>query len=260
MDRPLFALRRSALLLVTALLLVPAGADAQLMPLQDDPAWGPKLRITPYIGWAPEVDRGETWMVVRQDGQVVFAEVDATLSGGPVAGITLEYAFHDRWNLLLGGAYMSRDIGGFVLDTAVARALSDTMIQSFTSSKGVLAKAGVSLQLHDRDANLKLRRLGASLFVAPFYMLDMPDEVAGFEDEEIFDTSNQFGINFGATGELPFANDRFAFQLGFEDYLTFWSDDVLSRWTAFRYGTGALSEADPSHQWVARAGLSYRLR
>src|SRR5699024_4066406 len=137
---------------------------------------------------------------------------------------------------------------------------SDTTMQSFTSSKSVLAKAGVSLHLYERDASLKVRRLGASLIVAPFYMLDMPDEVAGFEGQAIFDRSDQFGLNFGATADLPFSNDRLAFQLGVEDYLTLWSDEVLSHWTAFLYGAGAVAEADPSHQWVIRAGLSFRFR
>lgn len=254
------ALRRRTLLLLAALLLAPAAAGAQLAPLPDEFARGPKLRLTPYLGWALETDREETWLVARQDGQVVFANVDATLAGGPVAGVTLEYAFSGRWNLLVGGAFMSRDVGGFTLDTAVARALSDTTVQSFTSSKSVLAKAGISLQLYDRDPGLKVRRLGASLFVAPFYMLDMPDQVAGFEGHALFDSSNQFGVNFGATGEWPFANDRLAFQVGVEDYLTVWSDEVLSRWTEFRYGAGAAAEADPSHQWVLRAGLSFRFR
>lgn len=253
MERPVFAsaLKRCALATLAALALLPAAAHAQLMPVMDEISWGPKLRITPSVGWAPGITREETWNVLVDGTPVIYA-VETELAGGPAASLNFEYAVRGPWNVLIGGTYISRDVSGFMTASGEP--------EGFTSSTSIAVKAGVSLQMRESDSELTLRRLGASAFVAPFFMMEMPDEVAGFEDTDLFETGNHFGVNFGIAGELPFANDRFALQLGLEDYLTFWDETSLARYPAWRFESAAEADADMSHQWLLRAGISFRLR
>lgn len=253
MERPVFAsaLKRRALATLAALALLPAAAHAQLMPVMDEVSWGPKLRITPSFGWAAGSTREETWTVMADGAGVQYA-VETELAGGPAAVLNIEYAVRGPWSVLLGGAYISRDVAGFLTENGEP--------EGFTSSKTIALKAGVSLQLRESASELTLRRLGASAFVAPFFMLEMPDEVAGFEDTDLFDSANHFGVNFGVAGELPFANDRLALQVGIEDYLTFWDQASLARYPAWRFESDADADADPTHQWLIRAGISFRLR
>ena len=94
-------------------------------------------------------------------------------------------------------------------------------------------------------------------------MREMPRAEVDFEDSAVFRDSDHFGLSIGATGELPFATDRLALQLGVDDYITFWNGDALARLPAAFFddagtGTTSRSDADVSHQWVFRAGLSLR--
>ena len=80
---------------------------------------------------------------------------------------------------------------------------------------------------------------------------------------DLFATARHFGLNFGATGELPFAHDRLAFQLGIEDYLTFWNETQLQRLPDWLRdapaGNGTAVEADATSQWLLRAGFTFRI-
>ena len=260
MQRPALApaLQRHALAIAAALLFAPAGVAGQLMPLQDDLLLNARLRITPSVGWATGVSREETWFTANSTTEpgTHFARVE--LAGGPTAGLDIEYRFKGPFGLLLGGLFMQRDDAVFTV--------GDGEALLFTGSNSVFAKAGFSARLHESESDLRLRRLGASAFVAPFYMLEMPQEIEGITDTELFDSASHFGVNFGVTGELPFASDRAAVQLAFEDFFTFWDKDAVARLGHYAVNNpddpAALTTADldPSHQWVIRAGISFRVR
>ena len=242
---------RSLLGLAAAITLLPASADAQGGPVGQR-----GLRVTPFIGWATGTTRQETWSYDDGSGATVHDQVEMHLAEGPAAGATVEFPLRGLVHLLGGVTYADRDDAEFTVNGG-ARFV-------FTGSRNLLVKAGAGMQLHDRDDDMTLRRLNAGVFVAPFYLLELPRKLDGFEDSGLFDSGHHFGLNVGVTGELPFAGDRFAFQVGFEDYLTLWNEGRLQRLPDWLHDAPAASatdvDADLTHQWLVRAGLSLRLR
>jgi hypothetical protein len=232
-------------------------ANAQLMPLQDDPSWGPRIRVTPFVGYLPSVTREETW-IHNSAGTNTFVDTDYRLASGTAIGLNGEIALHGPWSAMAGVMYGSRGSSEFdVISTGEQFQIN--------GSRFLFARAGASLVLREKETELTLRRLSASVFAAPFYMREMPRSQLGFANANVFDPSNHFGLSIGATGELPFAKDRMTLQVGVEDYATLWSEGALRRLpdSFFNDATAGAStrvETDVSHQRMIRAGLSYRWR
>jgi len=256
MVRPALTASLRRLLVVSAALLLPAVALAQAPALQTDLHYPmARLRITPFVGWATGVTREEGWHYSDGTGAAYRDNVDMSLAGGPAAGVLAHLAWRGPFSLLGGLTYVDRGDAEFAINGG------ENWV--FTGSSNVLVKAGMGMELSGTD-DLTVRRLGAGVFVAPFYMLELPQEIASIPDSDLFDAAHHFGLNFGVTGELPFAADRLAVQLGFEDYLTMWGEGALQRlpdW--FRNGGEANPtevDAEVSHQWLVRAGLSFRFQ
>jgi hypothetical protein len=252
-------MRLRALAIATAAaVLLPGPGTAQMMPLQDDPAQHPRVRISPWIGWLPAVTRTEEWVNSDGGGANTFVDIDYTLDDGYAAGFNVEVRVHGPWNVFGGAIFATRGDSEFAMrDSADAFEIN--------GSRFLALRAGASYVLNQRDSELALRRLSGSVHVAPFYMHEMPRAEVGFDDSAVFQDADHFGLSIGATGELPFATDRLALQLGVDDFITFWNDDALARLPAAFFddaGTGAVSrvESDVSHQWVVRAGISVRMR
>ena len=238
--------------------LAPAAASAQLMPLQDDPAQHPRVRISPWLGWMPAVTRTEEWVNSDGAGTNTFVDVDYTLDDGYAGGVNVEVQVHGPWNIFGGAVFATRGDSEFAM-----RDSTDAF--EINGSRFIAVRAGLSYVLTQRESELVMRRLSGSVHAAPFYMREMPRAETGFDDSPVFRDAGHFGLSLGATGELPFATDRLALQLGVDDYITFWNDDALARLPAAFFddaGTGTVSrvESDVSHQWVVRAGVSLRLR
>jgi hypothetical protein len=233
---------------------VPSATNAQLMPLQDDPSWGPRLRITPFVGYLPSVTRHERW--VHTDGsETTDLRVDYNLNSATAIGLNGEVVMRGPWSALAGVMYASRGDSDF--------ALSSGGEFEINGSRFLFARAGASYALREKETELTMRRLSASVTVAPFYMREMPRS-EGVENLEVFDPSNHFGLSVGIAGELPFARDRMSLQLGVEDYATWWSSGALRRLPDSFFSEGASATAstrvdsDVSNVWLIRAGLSYR--
>jgi hypothetical protein len=232
-------------------------ASAQLMPLQDDPTWGPRIRVTPYAGFLPAVERPESW-VHNSGSENTFLDVNYTLASGNAFGLLGEVTVHGPWSALVGGMYGSRGESEFqIVDTGEQFQIN--------GSRFVFVRAGASYTLREKESELTLRRLSASVFAAPFYMREMPRSELGFSSAEVFDASNHFGLNLGVSGELPFAQDRMSLQVGVEDYATWFSSDALKRLPDAFFndnspGSSTRVETNVAHQWLLRAGLSYRWR
>lgn len=232
-----------------------AVAHAQLMPLQDDPTWGPRIRVTPFVGFLPSVERPESW-VHNSNGTNTFVDVNYTLASGNAVGLTGEVVMKGPWNALVGVMYGSRG-------TSTFETLNDGAQFAINGSRFLFGRLGASYTLRDHETELTMRRLSATFFAAPFYMREMPRAEVGFASEDVFDTSNHFGLNLGVTGELPFARDRMALQIGVEDYATFFNSGALKRLPAAYFnddtpGATTKVDTDVAHQWLLRAGLSYR--
>jgi hypothetical protein len=235
--------------------VLPLAAHAQLLPLQDDPSWGPRLRVTPYVGYMPAITRNETW--IHNNGTMnTFLDVDYRLGEGFAAGVNGEVTVHGPWNALVGVMFATRDDNEFFITDS-------TQTFQINGSRYLFARAGASFRLKERESEMVFRRLSASVYAAPFYMREMPRAQTGFEDDAVFDASNHFGLSGGIAAELPFARDRLSVQVAVEDFATLWSSDALARladsfFNDATVGSATRVDSDISSQWLVRAGLSFR--
>lgn len=248
---PSAAPRHRRLGLAGAALLLPALASAQGAPL------APRgLALIPYVGWATGTTRAETWSYLDGSGAAVREEVKMHLADGLAAGLNVQLPVVGSLSLLGGALYVDRDAADFSINGGES--------WTFTGSRSVFIKAGAALQLPQSDDPLVVHRLGAALFLAPFYMFEKPQPIASIPDSDLFDSAHHIGLSFGASGELPFARDRLTLQVGLEDYLTFWDEAGLQRLPDWLHdappGNATGVQADPTHQWLLRAGFSLRLR
>ncbi|HSJ08403.1 MAG TPA: hypothetical protein VK928_00780 [Longimicrobiales bacterium] len=218
-----------------ASLIFPAAASAQLMPLQDDPFWTPRFRVTPFIGYLTAVDRLERWRVNNADVGVIMHT-----AGANAVGINLEHRIRGSWGVTAAGAFASRG-------STTAEFLDDGAFFEVEGSEMILARLSGSYTLRDRESALALRRLSASLFAGGVMIVDMPrNEPTG---GQALDNAIHLGINLGLNGEMPFASDRFAVQVGIEDNIMWWGTQ-----------TPALVSAARANTWLLRAGFSFRFR
>jgi hypothetical protein len=232
--------------------------NAQQMPLQDDPVtmYGSHIRLMPYVGYMPAVTRHETW--IHNDGTTnTRVLADYKIAAGNAVGVTAEMPMHGSFNYVAGVMYASRGESSFAFPSSGEEF-------GINGSRYLMARAGLSMTLHEKESELTSKRMGASLFATPFYMREMPRSESGFADADVFKASNHFGVTIGVNGELPFAQDRMSFQAGIEDNATWWSSKALSRLPDAFFNdpnTGATSnvETNVSHLWMLRAGLTYRL-
>ena len=74
----------AAFVVLALLAVVPSIVSAQGI-LTEEPLWGPRVRLTPFIGVAPTVSRTERW-AVQFDGDVSSGEYDVDLGAGPAVG------------------------------------------------------------------------------------------------------------------------------------------------------------------------------
>jgi hypothetical protein len=250
--------RRVLVAAIALICAIPAAANAQLMPLQDDPSFGSRLRITPFLGYMPSVVRHETWVHSNDTDETTFVDVDAHLGSGSAIGVNGEYALRGPWSALGTLMYGSRGDRSFdLVNTGSEFAIN--------ASRYIVARGGVSYTLKEKETELTMRRVSATVFGGPFYMREIPRSESGFEDLDVFGASNNFGLSVGAAGEIPFNKDRMSFQLGVEDYATWWNSGGLRRLPDSLIeddtpGASTRVESSVSHMWVIRAGVSWRWR
>ncbi len=248
--------RRVLAAAIAFICVIPAVANAQLMPLQDDPSWGPRLRVTPFIGYLPSVTRNDTWIHSSPGSDVAFTEVEYEVASGTALGVNGEVVLRGPWSALGTIMYGSRGESRFDL-------IDSGQEFEINGSRYIFTRAGISLALREKDSDLMLRRLSASVFAAPFYMREIPRSELGFENLDVFNASNHFGVSLGAAGELPFARDRMSLQIAVEDYATWWNGGALKRLPDSFIndqtpGASTRVETSVSHMWLMRAGVSYR--
>jgi hypothetical protein len=127
-----------------------------------------------------------------------------------------------------------------------------------------IAKVGALMRFRE-DSDLQLRRLNAAVFAGPAFLREQP-ETSIFSSSEFDSGRNHWGVSFGAEGEMPFPNKMFALHAAFEDIVIFWSESALQDRMAgsIRQGFGdtavAEVDADHSHMFILRVGLSVRFR
>jgi hypothetical protein len=240
-------MKRHWLVAVATLASLPAFGSAQMRSGMDD-GWGPKIRATPFVGWSPGFNSSGN-LAVLTSGTVQTAQYSFDYAGGPVTGVNLEVRAHERFSGVVSAAWSSRgritflDDDGFEFEEA--------------GSDFVIAKVAGQMRFRE-DSEMQLRRLNAAVFLGPAFFLELPETSAlsGIDA----DARTHFGVNFGAEGELPLANKKFALYGALEDYVIFWNEGSMAERFGANLGSGAEVDADHSNMWVIRLGLSVRFR
>jgi hypothetical protein len=239
---------------LAALVALPCVAQAQ-----GDPGWGPVFRVTPFVGVSPGFSQEGFATVLTADGVSDHAyrlEHGASL----LFGLNAEYRVWNRFSVIAGGAWSSRGQGR-LLDFE-DELLYDSR-NGLEGSEFWMAKAGLAVRLREVRPDMQLRRLNASVFAAPAFIHDRA-KTSSFTPTGATNSVNHWGLNLGAEAELPLANERMAFQLGFEDWIVLWDEeDYNPRIGSYiqlpNPGAASLIDPDNSHIVVFRAGLSWRL-
>ncbi|HUF68839.1 MAG TPA: hypothetical protein VMM79_09380 [Longimicrobiales bacterium] len=214
-----------------------------------------EIRFTPVIGWTAPFTRHELRSIVLED-RVARGEFDVKHQAGLTAGAMLEFRSFGPIRLTAGALYVS---GGEALETADQGSVS----RSRPTADFVLAKAGIVIRIHEREASLQRRSLNVALSASPAYVLAVPQrEPAGGGRESPFGSP---GLNLGIDAEAPFGGGAVGLQVSVEDFIVFWNRGELERRMDAEFdGAGVTGRSvihpDPSHMWVLRAGLTFRLR
>ena len=240
-----------------ATVMLPGAGSSQMVNLQDDPSWTPRLRITPFVGWLTSTSRTDQWFATGTSSNI-DQSVDVQVGGGPSAGLVATLSLKGPWGITALAAYGQREALIF------APGESD-VFQLDGDSNIFYGRAGVNLWLIEEAGELTLRRLNASAFAGATIMHERPsDDIVG----DLMGSGTHIGVNLGIEGEYPFASDRFALQLAIEDNIMWW-DETQAGNLAFSFiddGTGNFVRAQTtavtanSMSWLIRAGISIRMR
>ncbi|HEX8450535.1 MAG TPA: hypothetical protein VF647_00495 [Longimicrobium sp.] len=252
-------MKRLALTLAAGLLALPAAAGAQTRPTyspEPHPQQLPHSRwaITPYVGARVPYNTG-TFFVTGANGAEL--QVEEEREGAPAVGLNADFFFRRVLGFTAGVAYSAAPQDIFTFGTPgdslpEGRFITDAPSMWF-------AKAGITARLPDPSPDD--RRFHPSAFVTVAPAMIFMGEQAGQE------ATRHFALNLGADATARIGRSGFAFQIGLEDYITFWNtDDFLDR-DAARFGGEPRFEGGPvaidynysnANILVARFGISYR--
>jgi hypothetical protein len=243
-------MKRHLVVAFAALLVIPRLAAAQA----SDVGWGPKLRITPFVGVSPNFKQTGEAVVLTNSG-ISSHDYDLNFASGFGMGVNVEYLFWNRFAVVAGGMWSSRGDGELT-------DFEDELIYEVDGTNLWVAKGALVVRLREIDPDRQLRRLNANIFAGPALIHDRPKKEL-FTPASAGVTQNHIALNLGAEAEMPISNNKMGFVLGLEDYMIFW-DDADSRGRV----EGTLQARTPdatvavetkrSHMWVLRFGLTWR--
>lgn len=246
-------MKRHWVLALAALVALPCVVQAQ-----GDPGWGPVVRVTPFVGLSPGFSQEGHATVLVPEGLSSHAyrlEHGSSL----LFGVNGEFRAWNRFSIIAGGAWSSRGQGRLI-------DFQDELIydeqNGLEGSTLWMAKAGLGMRLREVRPDVQLRKLNASLFIAPALIHDRA-KTSAFTPAAATNNVNHWALNLGADAEMPLANDRLAFQLAFEDWIVLWDEDNYGTRIApyiqqAQPGAAVAIDADNSHIVIFRAGLSWR--
>jgi hypothetical protein len=243
-------MKRHFVVALAALVILPQLAAAQ----SGDGLWGPRLRITPFVGISPSFKQfGEA--VVATDTDISVREYEVRFASGFGMGVSGSLRLWDRFAIIGSGMWSTRDEGELI-------DFADEILYEIDGTNFFMAKAGVSMSLREIEPDLQLRRLNATLYVAPALVHDRP-KTEVFTPVAAAQAQTYTALNFGAEAEMPLANNKLAFVIGMEDYMIFW-DETKANGRVQGYfqarEPSAVTAVDPerSQLWVLRLGMTWR--
>jgi hypothetical protein len=246
--------RRVLLAALAASLVLPAAGSSQSAFGEGDMLLrAPRLQIAPFIGHLTSVNRIEEWSFSDGTGSY-YTQADVSIGGATAFGLIVEAPLTGPFGVTAAAAYGARDATTFVVMQNGDRAWID-------GAHVMLARLGVAFHLPAETSEFVLRRLGASAFLGGAVAHERPRVSDG-----AMESGTHFGVNAGVNAEIPFADDRFAVQLGIEDNMLWWNENVLAGLPYEYLGRPGQSRAQTvatspmSHTWLLRAGFSWRMR
>jgi hypothetical protein len=247
-------MKRAVTAAAVALIAFPGFATAQAAATSmDAPVWGPRIRVTPFVGHAPAVSRTERW-TFASGGQQSTARYDVDLASGWAGGASVEVQLVDALAFIGEGLFVTR---------GRTREESPDVGDRFEheGSNFIMAKAALALRLREEVSELQLRTLTATVFAGPAWVREMPKD-DDFSDPILLESQSYWGLNFGVNAALPIGWDGVALQGGVEDFFVWWNNDELAARNDALLGgaTTSLVDTDPSHMWIFRVGLSFTMQ
>ena len=252
-------MKRFALTLAAGLLALPAVAGAQTRPVyapEPHPQQLPHSRwaITPFIAARVPYNTG-TFYVTGANGADL--QVEEEREGSPAVGLNADLYLRGPFGVTAGVAFSGARQDIFTYGTPgdslpEGRFITDAPSMWF-------AKAGITARLPDPRPDD--RRFHPSAFVTVAPALVFMGEHAGRE------STRHFALNLGADATARIGRSGFAFQLGLEDYITFWDTERFLERDASRFGgeprfEGEAVSIDYNYSTaniiMARFGISYR--
>lgn len=243
-------MKRHWVFALAALVAVPRPASAQ-----SDMGWGPRLRITPFVGISPGITQ-EGDAFTSQAGTITRHPYEMELNSGVALGVNAEYRVWNRFSIVGEGVWSTRG-SGTLTDARDAR------VDTISGSNYWIAKVAAAMRLREHNPDMQLNQLDGSIFVGPAYIRDAPkvelNTPAGARA-----AITQIGLNVGADAELPLANNRLALQVGLEDFIIFWDEaayagrigSVLQQRIPTIDAVGI--DAGNTSLWIGRVGLTFR--
>jgi hypothetical protein len=239
---------------IAAAFIFPVTTSAQQFDYDGPTSWGPRLRVTPFVGFAPKLTRTEHWLFVGPNFSVEeIYHVD--LASGMAAGASVEMQVWDRFAIVGGATMISR---GRTIESSEAS--SDRF--QHAGSNFLLVKAAAAVRLREQASDLQVHSLSGTLFAGPALIREMPKSDANVPAPVLLDPLSYIGLNVGLDVQLPVVTDKLTFQAGVEDYWFHWNDAEMARRNDIAAGGSVQSyvESDPSHTFLMRAGFSLRVR
>jgi hypothetical protein len=238
---------------LAGLLAFPAAARAQttIPPGQTGPQLPyARFSVTPYLGVRVPVTTGREFQF--QNGEATSTHAISRERGGAVlAGAEAEYRFLRHWSLVGSAATSARGNDVLTLETPSS---SDTV--GVDGDRFLFAKAGISYRLPDPSPDTRRFHPGGFITVAPALVRIARRGTAAV---------NNFAANVGLAATAPLGSDRrLAFQLGVDDYLTFWNKHKLEAQDAAAFSTPTVPVTvhysySTSNLLVLRLGGSWRI-
>ena len=230
-------------------------AIPRLAVAQDDPGWGPRLRVTPFVGISPGIHQNGVATAFSGTSVSTHTYREDLSSALPI-GLSAEYRVWNRFSLIAEGVFEHRG-DGTLTD------MDDEFIYTTAGSDFWMAKLTPAIHMREFNSEMQLYHLDASLFVGPAWVHDSPKATVQTPPNAT-NSINQWALNMGANAELSLANNRMAFQLGLENYMIMW-DQAAYRLRIEPYiqesnpGVDAVViDAKNTNSWILRAGLSFR--
>jgi hypothetical protein len=238
---------RHLLAALVLLVVLPEASSAQVI---QQPAEAPRLRITPFVGWAPVLRRVEeraSFSIMGPSSDHVVVEH----ASGVALGLSTEHRITPQLALSLGGGITLRGLAEHY-STVTDEAWVDR------GSHFAFARAVAQFRLQETVTDLQMRSVNAALFAGPAFMRELPSTDANRGDGQ---GMNLFGVALGATTEVPVAGLGVTLHFGAEDTIFWWDNTELARRAdvyneTFGVVTQTAVATGASHQWILRAGFS----